>query len=81
LSDIDIFDDDQPSASDKESERKVQEKMTGLCFFADSTHGGFCTMALGDGELAAGGEAPEDDPTLRYIPVGYRNPGSLSRLT
>ena len=43
MCDIDISDDDQASASDDESEKKVQEKMTGLCFFADSTHGGFCT--------------------------------------
>jgi hypothetical protein len=38
--------------SDDESERKHEDKLTGLCFVAGSTHGGFCTMAV-DEEVKA----------------------------
>ena len=36
------------SLSDDESKKKMEEKMSGLYFFADSTHGGFWTMAIDD---------------------------------
>jgi hypothetical protein len=35
------------------------EQLNRLCFIADSTHGGFCTMALGDEEIGKG-KALED---------------------
>jgi hypothetical protein len=49
LSDLDIdFDDHRssPLSSDDESERKREDRLMGLCFFADSTHGGFLRMLL-----------------------------------
>jgi len=55
LSDLDNNSDDDCSSSllsDDESERKMEEKLTGLCFIADFTHGGFCTMAV-DTEVKA----------------------------
>jgi len=60
LSDIDVDSDDyESSLSDDESEKKIMEQLNGLCFVADSTHGGFCTMALGDEEIGKG-KASED---------------------
>ena len=48
LSDVDGSDDDSACSSDDESEKKkrIEDKLNGLCFFADDE--GFCTMALGD---------------------------------
>jgi hypothetical protein len=46
LSDLDHDSDDVvSSSSDEETERRVDDKLNGLCFIAD-TAGGFCTMAL-----------------------------------
>jgi hypothetical protein len=47
LSDLEDSD-AKASSSDDEAETKIEEKLNGLCFFADAKHGGFCTMALGD---------------------------------
>ena len=49
------------SLSDDESERKVKEKLNGLCFFAESTYRGFCTMALGDKVETGKDEVLDDD--------------------
>jgi len=64
LSDLDIDSGDDhasSSSSNEDPERKVEEKLDRLCFFVDSTHGGFCTMALGD-EVESGKDgAPGND--------------------
>ena len=49
LSDLDNDSDDGHSSSpssDNEFERKREDKLIGLCFFTDSTHGDSCTMAV-----------------------------------
>jgi hypothetical protein len=33
-------------SSDNESEKRHEDKLTGLCFIAKSIHGGYCTMAM-----------------------------------
>ena len=63
LSDLNDSDDERASlsSSDDEFERKVEERLNGLCFFTNSTHGGFCTMALGDKETGKDEEIGDDD--------------------
>ncbi|XP_021320538.1 uncharacterized protein LOC110436975 [Sorghum bicolor] len=66
LSDLDNDSGDDRSSSpssDNESERKMEEKLTGLCFVADSTHGGFCTMAIDEEVKASKDEVSFDDDT------------------
>ncbi|XP_021305524.1 uncharacterized protein LOC110431140 [Sorghum bicolor] len=66
LSDLDNDSGDDRSSSpssDDESERKMEEKLTGLCFVADSTHGGFCTMAIDEEVKASKDEVSFDDDT------------------
>ena len=46
---------------------KVMVKLNGLCFFADSTHEGFCTMALSDEAGSGKDEAPSDDDTSQVL--------------
>jgi hypothetical protein len=70
LSDLDIDSSDEhasSSSSDNESERKVEEKLNGLCFFADPTHGGFCTMALGNKAGSGKGDALNDDDCTSQV--------------
>ena len=68
LSDLDDSGDKRASlsSSDDEHERKVEERLDGLYFFTDSTHGGFCTMALGDEETSKD-EAIGDDDTPEVL--------------
>ena len=69
LSDLDDSGEDRASlsSSDDEHERKMEERLNGLCFFTDSSHGGFCTMALGD-EKTSKDEAIGDDDTPKVLP-------------
>jgi hypothetical protein len=61
LSDIEADSKDHEScSSDDESEKKIMEQLNRLCFVAESTHGGFCTMALGDEEIGKD-KAPDDE--------------------
>ena len=39
----------------------MEERLNGLCFFTDSFHGGFCTMALGDEETGKDETISDDD--------------------
>ena len=71
LSDLDNDSGDDRSSSpssDDESERKMEEKLTGLCFVADSTHGGFCTMAIDEEVKASKDEVSFDDDTSEVPP-------------
>jgi hypothetical protein len=63
LSDLekDSTDNDSSTSSDNESKRKIKDKLSGLCFLADTTKQGFCTMALGDEVVRGNGEASDDD--------------------
>jgi hypothetical protein len=66
LSDVEISNTKDSSSSDEESEKKIEEKLNGLCFFAGAKHGGFCTMAL-ESEAQAGeaeDSTPEVPPTI-----------------
>jgi len=61
LSDIDADSDDhESSSSNDESEKKITEQLNGPCFVTDCTHGGFCTMALGNEEIGKG-KASDDE--------------------
>jgi hypothetical protein len=63
LSDLDHdFDDVVSSSSDEETERRVEDKLNGLCFVPD-TAGGFCTMALGEDAVGT-----SDDTTYEVLP-------------
>jgi hypothetical protein len=63
LSNLDHDSDDVVSSlSDEEIERRVEDKLNGLCFIADTT-GGFCTMALGEDTVSTG-----DDTTSEVLP-------------
>jgi hypothetical protein len=53
-----------PSSKD-ESERKHKDKLTGLCFIASSTHGGFCTMVVDEEVKASKDVASVDAYTKR----------------
>jgi hypothetical protein len=55
-------------SSDDESERKREDKLTGLCFIAGSTHGGFCTMAIDTKVKASKDVVPIDDDTIEVAP-------------
>ena len=68
LSDLDDSGDERASlsSSDDELERKVEERLNDLCFFTNSSHGGLCTMALGDGETGKD-EAISDDDTPKVL--------------
>jgi hypothetical protein len=71
LSDLDNdIDDDHSSSlsSDDESERKRKDKLTGICFVAGSTHGGFCTMAVDTEVKASKDVVPIDDDTTEVTP-------------
>ncbi|MGZ7907529.1 hypothetical protein, partial [Haemophilus sp. SZY H53] len=70
LSDVDGSDDDSACSSDDESEKKkrIEDKLNGLCFFADDE--GFCTMALGkevDGELEDTPRNDDDDDDTSQV--------------
>ena len=68
LSDLDDSGDERASlsSSDDKLERKVEERLNGLCFFTNTSHGGLCTMALGDGETGKD-EAISDDDTPKVL--------------
>jgi hypothetical protein len=56
------------SSSDEETERRVEDKLNGLCFIAD-TAGGFCTMALGEDAVGTSDDKDiGDDTTSKVIP-------------
>jgi hypothetical protein len=72
LSDLDNDSDDDHSSSplsDDESKRKRENKLTGLCFVAGSTHGGICTMAVDDKVKASKDVLPDDDDTTEIKPT------------
>jgi hypothetical protein len=72
LNDLDNdIDDDQSSSpsSDDESERKRENKLTELCFVADFTHGGFCTMAADEKVKASKDVLPGDNDTTEVKPT------------
>jgi hypothetical protein len=63
LSDLDHDSDDVlSSSSDEETERRVGDKLNGLCFITD-TVGGFCTMALGEDTFDTGDDKDISDNT------------------
>ena len=71
LSDLDNDSNDGHSSSssrDDESERKHEDKLTGLYFFTDSTHRGFCTMAIDSEVKASKYEFPVNDNTSKATP-------------
>jgi hypothetical protein len=53
-----------PSSED-ESERKREDQLTGLCFIAGTTHGGFCTMAVDAEVKVSNDEVPVETTLLR----------------
>jgi hypothetical protein len=60
------FDGASSSSSNEETERWVEDKLNGLCFFTDIV-GGLCTMALGDDTVgAATGRTSATTLLLRY---------------
>jgi hypothetical protein len=69
LSDLDHdFDDVISSSSDEDTERRVEDKLNGLCFIADTT-GGFCTMALGEDAVGTSDDKDiSDDTTSEVLP-------------
>jgi len=69
LSDLDNSGDERASlsSSNDELERKVEERLNGLCFFTDSSHGGLCTIALGHEETGKN-EVISDDDTPKVLP-------------
>jgi hypothetical protein len=69
LSDLDYNSDDVvSSSSDEETERRVEDKLNGLCFIADTT-GGFCTMALGEDAVGTSDDKDiGDDTTSEVLP-------------
>jgi hypothetical protein len=69
LSDIELSDDDSSSSSDDESEKRIEERFNGLCFFTDSSHGGFCTMAFEDGDITGDGKPQDEDSTPEVLPT------------
>ena len=63
LSDLDHDSNDSMSSlSDEETDRRVEDKLNGLCFIAD-TAGGLCTMALGDEAAGDDGQHIDDGST------------------
>jgi hypothetical protein len=71
LSDLDNDTDDDRSSSpssDDESKRKCEDKLTGLCFIAGSTHRGFCTMEVDAEVMASKDVVPVDDDTTKVTP-------------
>jgi hypothetical protein len=69
LSDLDHDSDDViSSSSDEETERRVEDKLNGLCFITD-TAGGFCTMALGEDAVGTTDDKDIcDDTTSEVLP-------------
>ena len=69
LSDLDHDSNDVvSSSSDEETERRVEDKLNGLCFIADTT-GGFCTMALGEDAVGTSDDKDiGDDTTSEVLP-------------
>jgi hypothetical protein len=69
LRDLDHNSDDVvSSSSDEEIERRVEGKLNGLCFIAD-TAGGFCTMALGEDVVGTSDDKDiSDDTTSEVLP-------------
>jgi hypothetical protein len=71
LSDLDNDSDDDHSSSptsDDESKRNHEDKLTGLCFITDSTHEGFCTMAVDEKVKASKDMASVDTDTTEVNP-------------
>jgi hypothetical protein len=71
LSDLDNDSDDDHSSSpssDNESERKHEDKLTGLCFVTGSTHEGFYTMAVDEEVKASKDVASIDADTTEVNP-------------
>jgi hypothetical protein len=69
LSDLDHDSNDVvSSSSDEETERRVEDKLNGLCSIPDSA-GGFCTMALGEDVVGTGDDKDiGDDTTSEVLP-------------
>ena len=82
LSDLDNSGDERASlsSSDDEHKRKVEERLNGLCFFTNSSHGGFCTMALGD-EKTSKDEAIGDDDTPKVLPSADKLAAEVDALS
>jgi hypothetical protein len=69
LIDLDHDSDDVvSSSSDEETERRVEDKLNGLCFIADTARG-FCTMALGEDAVGTSDDKDiGDDTTSEVLP-------------
>jgi hypothetical protein len=57
----DSTDSDSSTSSDNESKRKIKDKLSGLCFHANTTKQGFYTMSLGDEVVSGDVEARGDN--------------------
>jgi hypothetical protein len=82
LSDLDHDSDESASASsDEEVERHVEDKLNGLCFFAD-TAGGLCTMALGEDAVGTSNDKDiGDDTTSEVLPSADDLAAEVEELT
>ena len=63
LSDLkkDSMDSGSSTSSDDESKRKINDKMNGLYFHADTAEGGLCTMAVGNEVVSGDSKAHNND--------------------
>jgi hypothetical protein len=71
LSDLENDTDDDRSyspSSDDESEKRREDKLTGLCFVAKSIHGGYCTMVVDEGVKPNKDVLPDDDDSTEVKP-------------
>jgi hypothetical protein len=55
------------SSNDEETDRRVEDKLHGLCFIADTTSG-LCIMALGDEVVGGDGQDIGDESTYEVLP-------------
>ena len=58
---IDFGDDTSSSSSDGKSERKVKDKLNGLCFLTNAAKDGFNIMALDDKMVGDASDATSDN--------------------
>jgi hypothetical protein len=73
LSDLDNDTDNDGSSyspsSDDESEKRREDKLTGLCFVTKSIHGGYCAMVVDEGVKPNKDVLPGDDDATEVKPT------------
>ena len=67
LSDLNDSGDERFASSDNDPKQRIEDKLNGVCFFADSSHGGFCTMALEE-EVVEKNSTPVHNYTTEVLP-------------